>query len=155
MQNEEAKLKKKVNKLIDHIATQTRLLKEKNEYIQQLENELMVSSRENGQSINPPVLETNDEEEIAIISFLKDFYGIANYTTKNSESFYKIEQNVFDDYICKYARIDLKSFITNCVDLMIIKAEKNRKCVYNSGESRVYYVSRSFMEAAVRGKEGA
>lgn len=158
---EEVILKAKINQLIDRVQELNEQLSEKNVYIENLQNDIkMLQMRENASGAQEVVFDSENESEI--VSFLKDFCLISreiiqngdfikyNYSTKNSELFYKIEQTVFDDYICRLANVDLKNFIKSCIDLALVKSEKNRKCVYTSGDMRVYYVSRPFMDAAVQ-----
>ncbi len=160
MQLEEMKLKKKVNSLIDKITTLNDRLSEKESHIKLLSEEIkMLKVQENSSGAEQ---EVHLGEESEMFSFIKDFCMIARliiqneayikyrYETKYSGDFYKIDQVVFEDYICKYAGIDLKTFIGYCVDLALVKSEKNKKCLYNSGEIRVYYVSRPFIEAAIK-----
>ena len=159
MQKQEAKLKEKINRLIDKIGEMDGQLKARESHIKLLEEEIkMLQTNESPEEAQ----ESAVNEESEMFSFIRDFCMVAmliiqneayvkyTYETKNSGSFYKIEQSVFNDYICKYAALDLKSFLNYCVDLGLVKSEKNRKYVYSSGEIKVYYVSRPFMEAACR-----
>lgn len=159
MLKEEVKLKEKINRLIDKIGEMEGQLKERESHIKLLEEE--VKMLQAGKSMED-AQESVVNEESQIFSFIRDFCMVAmliiqneayikyTYETKNSGSFYKIEQSVFNDYICKYAALDLKSFLNYCVDLGLVKSEKNRKYIYSSGEIKVYYVSRPFMDAACR-----
>lgn len=164
MASEEVKLKEKINRLIDKIGEMDTQLKERESHIKLLEEEVrMLQARmpQAGESAEE-AQENAVSEESEIFSFIRDFCKVAmliiqneayikyTYETKNSSSFYKIEQSVFNDYICKYAALDLKSFLNYCVDLGLVKSEKNRKYIYSSGETKVYYVSRPFMDAACR-----
>lgn len=103
------------------------------------------------------------QEDCLMLQVVRDFCVIAEkimenrdyieytYATKYSVSFYKIEQEVFDGYVRKYSQLDLKTFLNICIDLMILKSEPNRRqCSYYTGKRRVYYVSRNFMDCAVR-----
>lgn len=163
MFNEETKLKEKINRLIDKIEELKKQLSEKDTYVKLLEEEIkMLQVKEDAASTDVRV---DNENESEMFAFIKDFCLIARmivvnedyikyrYETKNSGSFYKIEQTVFDDYICNYAGMDLKTFLNYCINLVLVKSEKNRSCVYNSGELRVYYVSRAFIEAAVKNEQ--
>ncbi len=174
MQNEEAKLKKKVNRLIDRVTEGTRQIEEKNRQGEELEQEIKALQRKlqaGGEDGAPGASAAErrvlQEGESGLLDFMCDFYHIArmiitkedyiryNYATKNSEMFFKIEQSVFDDYICRYARIDLKAFLNRCMELMMVKSDDNGKCVFTSGDIRVYYVSRAFMEASVQRRQEA
>lgn len=160
MLNEEVKLKEKINKLIDKIAEIENCISEKNTHIKILEEEIKILKvKENcSGSQNIKV----DENESEIFSFIRDFCLIArmliqnddyikySYETKFSGSFYKIERTVFENYVCEYAKMDLKAFLNFCIDLELIKSEPNRKCIYGAGSQRVYYVSRPFIETANR-----
>ncbi len=163
MFDEEKKLKEKINKLIDKIQDYEKVLSEKNSHIKLLEEEnkiLQVKENCNG-SQNIKI----DDNESEIYSFIKDFCLIArmlvtnadyikySYETKFSNSFYKVERTVLEDYICTYSRMDLKSFLNFCIDLELVKSEPNRKCIYGAGSQRVYYVSRAFIDTANRGME--
>lgn len=155
--SEENKLKAKINALIDKITVLKSEVQSKDSYIQLLEAEItMLQKRENFSGAES--MDGTAENEI--FAFLKDFCKIAkliianesyikyNYETKNSSIFYKVQQSVFEDYICTYAELDLKKFINFCVDLTLVKSEKSRKCVYNSGPTTVYYISKNFVDAA-------
>lgn len=159
--SEEKRLKAKVNALLDKkdYLDQENLNRDMN--IQLLEDEqkmLLLQEHSGGrQSIN-----IDERPQSDMMIFLLDFCLVAkkiienkdyipySYETQNSSLYYKIEKQIFDDYICKYARIDMKTFFKFCVDLAMIKCEKNRKYVYNAGKLKVYYVSRAFMEAAIQ-----
>ncbi len=159
MLREEAKLKEKINRLIDKIGEMDAQLKERESHIKLLEEEIRMLQ------VNDSTGEVAEEavsEESEIFSFIRDFCMVAmliiqneayikyTYETKNSGSYYKIEQSVFNDYICRYAALDLKSFLNYGVDLGLVKSEKNRKYIYNSGDIKVYYVSRRFMDATCK-----
>lgn len=109
------------------------------------------------------VPETGNQEECEMIQVVRDFCTIARkiienrdyieytYATKYSVSFYKVEQNIFEGYVSRYSELDLKTFLDFCIDLMILKTEPGkRRCSYYSGKRNVYYVSRNFMDCAVR-----
>lgn len=49
--------------------------------------------------------------------------------------------------------MNLKEFINFCVDLGLVKSEKNRRCTYNSAEIRVYYVNKLFVDTAAKREE--
>lgn len=162
MDGEAAKLKAKINQLIDQIQLMNADIAKKNAYIQELEEEIrMLQIRANTSGANKIVNKDNEGRK----SFMQDFCLIArmifenqdfiqyNYTTANSELFYKIEKSIFDDYICKYAQSDIKTFLNFCIDLSLVKSDKNRKCTYNSGKLSVYYVSRAFVDASVGVKD--
>lgn len=95
-----------------------------------------------------------------IFDFMKGFFSLAEkimtdkvfvkytYETKYSALYYKIEQVVFENYINRYAQMDSAKFLNYCIDLNLIKSEKNRKCIYNSGEIRIYYLNKNFLDAA-------
>ena len=101
------------------------------------------------------------DEESQIFLFLKDFYIIAKkivedaqfitytYETKNSGDYYKIERAIYEEYICKYSKLDLKKYMKYCIDLRLVKSE-NGKVAFASGRKTVYYVSKAFIDAANR-----
>lgn len=157
--SEEAKLKEKINQLIDKVDEHKKTISEQNLHIQEIQEEikmLQVQANCSGAKVKTPV-----EEENEIFAFIKDFCLIARliientdyikyqYETKFSSSFYKIEQTVFENYICKYSIMDIKTFLGFCIDMALIKSEQNRKCVYSSGNIRVYYMSRLYAEKAI------
>lgn len=156
MLKEEEKLKQKINLLIDRVEGLTSDISEKEARKKLLQEEIRMLEKQS----NPQLQQLDEENQSEVFLFLQDFCRIAkkilnnedyikyNYTTKNSPYFYKIEQSVFENYICEYAKTDLKTFLDFCVDFSLVKAEKNRKRVYASAEIRVYYVSRTFMDAA-------
>lgn len=112
---------------------------------------------------NPGTGDVICQEECEMLQMIRDFCTIAGkiienkdyieytYATKYSVSFYKVEQNVFEGYVRRYSKLDLKTFLDFCIDLMILKTEPGkRRCSYYSGKRNVYYVSRNFMDCAVR-----
>lgn len=100
--------------------------------------------------------------ESKIVLFVKDFCKIAEqmveekkyipyqYETKYSGDFYKIEKNAFEQLIGKNTAMELKCFLQYCADLQVVKKEKGKIC-FTSGGVKVYYVSRAFVNEAVRG----
>ncbi len=152
--SDEIKLKLKINTLIDRIQQMQVVLSEKNSKIKLLEEEIKMHRIEK----KPAYI----QEDSAVIIFITNFFHIAkmilekedfikySYETKNSEFFYKIEKNIFDSYISDYSSYDLKTFLDFCIDLSLVKSEKNHKCTYNSGDVKVYYVSKCFMNASVK-----
>lgn len=152
MATEEVMLKAKINGIIDKIKDLNCELDTKEKHIEKLKQEIALL-----QNAGPDA--QYDESADEMLQFMQDFcivgrmilerqeYIPYTYETKNSEKYYKIKQEVFDNYICSYARLDLKTFINCCIDLSLIKSEKNRKCVFPSAEIRVYYVNRDFFNA--------
>lgn len=165
MPSSEGKLKRKINTLIDRISDLGNDVSSQIMKIQLLEEEIksLQQKEENFDAELKPVTSLEGESRMSV--FMRDFCLIAgllvqnaayieySYKTKNSEDFYKIEQGVFEDYVCEYAQMDLKTFLNFCIDLGLVKSEKNRKCLYNSAEIRVYYVKRIFMDTAARKEE--
>lgn len=161
---EEQKLKAKINGLIDRITDLGNILQNKDTQIQLLEEEIRMHLQKQNFS-GAQEINLNSGTQSKIYSFMYDFCLIASliienedyikysYATKYSESFYKIEQSIFENYICKYSRLDLRTFLNFCINLSLVKSEPNRKCIYNSAELRVYYVSRVFMDAAAKKDE--
>lgn len=159
MVREEEKLKKKINLLIDRVQELDNEVSEKNARKNLLQEEIRMLEMQVNQQAPQISLDTEDGQS-EVFFFLQDFCKVARrilsnedyikytYETKNSPFYYKIEQSVFENYICEFAKTDLKTFLDYCVDFALIKAEKNRKRVYASAEIRVYYVSRKFMDAA-------
>lgn len=162
MENNEFKLKKEINLLIARVEQLTQEKEKKNEQIRSLQEEIeqmtlqMAEPEELSSSI-----ELNKAQKNSLNNFLMDFCKVASsimedksyipysYATKYSEQFYKIEQGIFEKYVAEHSGIGLKIFLKFCVDLQLVKAEGNRKCVYSSGSIHVYYVSRLFMDTAV------
>lgn len=163
MVDEKNMLKAKINGVIDKINELNDVLKTKEIRIEQLKQEIAKL-----QNVGPEAISEYEENDDEILQFMQDFcivgriiieredYIPYTYETKYSEKYYKIKQEVFDNCICNYARLDLRTFVNYCIDLCLIKSEKNRKCVYPSAEIRVYYVSRDFLNAIKnRSKQGA
>lgn len=159
----EAVVKEKINRLIDEIEKLSRDISERKALRQSLEEEIkMLNFRE--KSLGAKTITFEDIEKSEMLVFMRDFCVIAkrifeektyipySYATQNSEFFYKIEKSVLDDYIEEHARMDIKTFLSYCVALAILKAEANKKCTYASGKITVYYISKIFLEAAA-GKE--
>lgn len=164
MPGEEQKIKKKINSLIDHITELGNDLKSRDTHIQLLQEQIKMLEKMVMKD-DENALQGQGDEEGPIFDFMRDFCVITrlvilhkdyipyNYETKNSAFYYKVAQGVWDDYICKYARMDLKNFLNYCIDLGLVKSEKNRKCLYQSGSIRVYYINRLFMDAAAKDVE--
>lgn len=158
----ETKLKKKINALIERITDKENDLENMKMQTQLLQEEIRLLEQEERKKCNP---HTKQEEESKIERFLRDFCLVArrlieddayieySYKTKNSEEFYKVKQEVFEEYICQVAKLDLKTFLHFCVDLRLVKSERNRRCLYNSAEIRVYYVNRIFVDMAAQREE--
>ncbi len=157
--NEEVKLKEKINRLIDKIRELEQTVMEKNLLIQTLQDEIkFLEVKEDCPAAKEEQIANGEEE---IYAFIKAFCMMArmiianddyikySYETKFSSAFYKIEQGVFENYICEYAGMSMKTFLNYCIDLALIKSEENRRCVYNSGNLRIYYVSRPFIDKAI------
>lgn len=163
MASSEEKLKRKINALIERVSDLGSDLSGQMTQIQLLEEEIrLLRQREN----NPGDRQFMKlEGESKMFAFMRDFCLIArlliedaayieySYKTKNSEDYYKIEQGVFENYVCKYAQMNLKEFTNFCVDLGLVKSEKNRRCTYNSAEIRVYYVNKLFVDTAAKREE--
>lgn len=163
MPGEEQKIKKKINGLIDHITELENDLESRKAHIQLLKDQIKMLEKPmiKGESEGIPMKQESIEES-RIFAFMRDFCVITrliilnkdyipyNYETKNSAFYYKVEQGILDDYICHHSRMDIKNFLNYCVDLGLVKAEKNRKCLYPSGSIRVYYINRLFMDAAAK-----
>lgn len=166
MLGEEQKLKKKINGLIEYIKGLENSVENQDRYIQVLKEQVRFLKSEEEGSSEVRFLKGEEEGESSeageIFAFMHDFCVITrfiimkkdyipyNYETKNSAHYYKVAQNIFEGYICNYAKLDLKKFLEFCVELGLVKAEKNKKCLYPSGSIRVYYISRIFMDAAAR-----
>lgn len=164
MQDEDLMLKNKINKLIDRVMDLKGVLQRKDDETLMLKNEihmLRLQLQNQKQNFNgAQELELNDGNKNNVYTFIYDFCMIAGliieeksyveytYKTKFSEDFYKVEKEVFENYVCKYSRFDLKTFLNYCIDLSMVKSEANRSCLYNSGEIRVYYISRAFIDTA-------
>lgn len=159
--NEEVKLKEKINKLIEKVDEFKQIIAERNMQIEQLQEEIkMLQIKENCSGAKG-----NRMEKSEIFAFIQDFCLIASliienedyikyqYETKFSGTFYKIEQTVFENYICTESKMDMKTFLTYCIDLALIKSEQSRKCVYSSGNIRVYYLNRLFIDKALEREE--
>ena len=98
-----------------------------------------------------------------MVLFIRDFCKVAKlmveekeyipylYETKYSGDFYKIEKSTFEELICNnVTSMDLKCFLQFCADLQMIKKEKG-KISFTSAGLKVYYVSKAFVELAMKG----
>lgn len=166
MESNEFILKKEINLLIARVEQLTQEKEKKIETIRTLEEDIrqleLQESELDGMS---RAIEIDRVQKNNLNHFLMDFCKVAalimkdeayipySYATKYSEQFYKIEQGTFEGYVSDHSQMDLKAFLKFCVDLQLVKAEKNRKCVYSSGSIHVYYVSRLFMDTAAPQKE--
>lgn len=161
MENNEHKLKTEINLLIARVEQLTQEKEEKIEQIRTLQEEIDQMALQVAEPGGLQSIELNRAQKNSLNNFLMDFCKVASsimedksyipysYATKYSEQFYKIEQGIFEKYVAEHSGIGLKIFLKFCVDLQLVKAEGNRKCVYSSGSIHVYYVSRLFMDTAV------
>ena len=74
-----------------------------------------------------------------------EFFMKTKYTTQSSQMYYKIEKEVFEDYISRYSGLPLKDFIEFCKRLSFIKVENN-KCIFPSGRARVYFLMKGIVD---------
>lgn len=164
-QEEMVKKKKKINLLIDSVSKLQDEINKQEEQKLLLEEKIRIMQQETQSAGDDYEENVQEQEENRMLVFMKDFCLIAKlfvmntvyieyrYKSKNSQEYYKIEQGIFEEYVSKYAEMDLKEFLDFCVDLGIIKAEKDRRCLYNSAQIRVYYVKKLFMDIAARKEE--
>lgn len=162
MEKSESALKMEINFLIARVEQLTKENQEKVEKINALNSEIeqMAAQFPDSPDSGSETLRIDQSQKNKLRDFLMDFCRIAtaimenqayipySYATKYSEHYYKIEQGVFENYVEKYSELELKPFLRFCVDLQLVKAEANKKCVYSSGNIHVYYVSRLFMDTA-------
>lgn len=162
---EELALKNKINRLIDRVMSLKQEISRRDAELEELNDGIgrlqeKIRQGRNFEGAKAPELDDRNESEI--YSFLADFCLIAGlimedhayieytYKTKYSADFYKVEQEKFEEYVCGHSRLDLRTFLNFCIDLSLVKSEANRRCLYNSAEIRVYYVSRVFVDAAAQ-----
>lgn len=162
---EELALKNKINRLIDRVMSLKQEISRRDAELEELNDgirRLQEKIRQGSNFVGAKAVELDERNENDIYAFLADFCMIAGlitkehayieytYKTKYSADFYKVEQEKFEEYVCGHSGLDLKTFLNYCIDLSLIKSEANRRCVYNSAEIRVYYVSRVFVDAAAK-----
>lgn len=164
METSEAKMKKEINLLIARAEQLKNEIEEKENRVRAL-NEEIGQMKEHISDSESEDIKIDLRQKNKLNNYLTDFCRIAmaimedqayipySYATKYSEYYYKIEQGVFEDYVDQCSDLDLKTFLKFCVDLQLVKAETNRKCVYSSGNIHVYYVSKLFMDTAAMKEE--
>jgi len=155
---ETLKLKAKINTLIDKIKNVDSEILERKRVKKTLEDEVkMLQIREKSPGAQPMdsvnfdgPMETflRDFCLVTKLIFEKNEYIPYSYATSASESFYKVEKSVLDNYVCQYSRTDIKSFLNYAVKLGMLRSESNGKCTYNSGKIVVYYISKAFIDMA-------
>lgn len=75
----------------------------------------------------------------------EEAYMKAKYVTQTSQVYYKIEKEVFEDYITRLSVLPVKEFIEYCKKLSFLKMENN-KCVFPNGRTRVYFLSKAIVD---------
>jgi hypothetical protein len=77
-----------------------------------------------------------------------EFIAYKNYT-KNSARYCKVEKNIFESYLDEDPNIDKKTFFNFCVDFALLKADENRKCIWNDNQDsqsvRIYFISKALI----------
>lgn len=163
MTSEEKLLNEKINTLIDQNLEMGNKIYEQSEHILELKEENSTLKRLLKNKADCAAPEDVWKEESEIFFFMRDFCQIVRllfmddamipyrYGTRNSLHFYKVDKGGFDEYVRKYSALQLHRFIHYCVDLSLIKAEQNGKCVYTSCSQKIYYIKRTFADAAAKG----
>lgn len=160
MSEETSRVLEKMNAMIQEILDYDAAINAKKSAIRQCLKEINCLA---GKEIcTTPKKESLEGKQSEVFQFLKDFFLVLRkiheddafikyiYKTKQSANYYKVGQETFESYINQYSYTEPAVFLNYCVDLSLVKAEANRKCVYDSGEERVYYIGKSFADAAIR-----
>lgn len=89
--------------------------------------------------------------------FLRDFSVIleamrtekafmeTKYATQSAQIYYRVEKNVFEDYVKRLSELEIQEFIDYCKQLGFIRVEGN-KCLFSSGKARAYFLSKKIID---------
>ena len=160
MSEETSKVLEKINAMIREIQEYDAVISARKSTIRQYLKEINSMT---GKEICVPNRQTALEgKQSEVFQFLQDFFCVIRkideddafikyiYKTKQSANYYKVGQETFEDYINRYSYTEPAMFINYCVDLNLVKAEPNRKCVYDTNDERVYFIGKNFADAAIR-----
>lgn len=145
---------------IEELQHQLNEEREKNRHLQgdnsALKNEIKKIHQGAGQSLNT-VTSADNVLFICINTFFNilkkitennDFIVYKNFT-KNSARYNKVEKSIFDNYLDEDPAIDnlfdKKTFFNICVDFAFLKADDNRKYIWNDNQVRIYFVSKTLI----------
>lgn len=158
-EDEERRLKLKINRLID-------TLEEKDKKIAELEvkvNTLETECSEQIGKVEQESKKVSSEEDAAgaaaahseIAVFFEQFGQIVKKihtngqfipyknTTKYSQDYCKVERNTFEGYVDEIVP-EAKEFLEKCKGFLCFKSE-NGKCVFNNDRIRVYFLNRQLI----------
>lgn len=158
-ENELKILRKKCNLQVEKIL---QLEKEKSEWESQrisLQKEIKVlqgklQNFENSVITEQEALEEKSEVMIFFQNFLRliqklkenDVFIPYKNQSKNSSQYYKIEKEVFDQYIQEFSDLDRKQFIQFCSRLSFFKKESGGNYIFNNNTQRVYFLSKCMVD---------
>ena len=70
-----------------------------------------------------------------------DAFMETKYATQSAQVYYRVEKNVFEDYVKRLSELEIQEFIDYCKQLGFIRVEGN-KCLFSSGKARAYFLSK-------------
>lgn len=74
-----------------------------------------------------------------------DAFMETKYATQSAQVYYRVEKNVFEDYIKRLSELEIQEFIDYCKQLGFIRVEGN-KCLFSSGKARAYFLSKKVID---------
>ena len=74
-----------------------------------------------------------------------DAFMETKYATQSAQVYYRVEKNVFEDYVKRLSELEIQEFIDYCKQLGFIRVEGN-KCLFSSGKARAYFLSKKIID---------
>ncbi|SFS07971.1 hypothetical protein [Anaeromicropila populeti] len=162
MVDENTILKKKINLLIDKVMEHENTISE----LKSINNSLLEEKKTLEKKIQNCVPNQEKENEKFYVNstenevylFIQEFNKIIkkavqdnafipySYDTKNSHYFYKIEKDVFDQYVQELSVLGEQNFMNYCIGFLFIKSERNGRCTYNNNKIRVYFLNKKLID---------
>ena len=148
-EEEIARLKFKTNKLldkIDELAQEKTMLQNQ---IQTMKNGGKIESSKVGNFIKKDLVTNIVRDFCSVIACIVEKEQIIPflYETKNSQDYYKVKKEVFEEYVLQISNIPTDLFIKYSVALLFIKSEKNGKCVFKSNNERIFFINKVVVDA--------
>lgn len=74
-----------------------------------------------------------------------DAFMETKYATQSAQVYYRVEKNVFEDYVKRLSELEIQEFIDYCNSMGFIRVEGN-KCLFSSGKARAYFLSKKIID---------
>ena len=69
-----------------------------------------------------------------------DAFMETKYATQSAQVYYRVEKNVFEDYVKRLSELEIQEFIDYC------KRVEGNKCLFSSGKARAYFLSKKIID---------